>query len=222
MEWVKRRKLGKPRGGFLKIISVGILTYTTSFHADVSTMNRFSYRRRSECRLKQTLKSSCSIWPDNCRGSRVSYKLRGGDLNDGVTVSRQGLVTAVQPDTEAIVLAELDEGSDRAYQVGVVWARYFFRGGFKKQAFYFCLVFYLTNPKVSSLLKDKKCWWCLLHILNTNYYCLLTNLQPGRLSFSLTLKSNNTLWMKQLSLALYFIPKLISVHSEQLISGSLG
>ena len=50
----------RARGGFLKVIPIGIPTYAgmkTGFHADVSPKNRFSCRRRSECRLKLSLKT---------------------------------------------------------------------------------------------------------------------------------------------------------------------
>ena len=48
------------RGGFLKIITVGIPTYAdvkTSFSRWRQLGNRFSRRHRSECRLKQSLKT---------------------------------------------------------------------------------------------------------------------------------------------------------------------
>ena len=50
-----RQNSSEPRGGFLKIICVGIPTYAgmkTGFHAYVSPKNRFSCRRRSECQLE--------------------------------------------------------------------------------------------------------------------------------------------------------------------------
>ena len=53
----------EPRGGFLKIISVGIPTYAgmkTGFYADFSPRNRFSRRHRSECRRKKSLQAAPS------------------------------------------------------------------------------------------------------------------------------------------------------------------
>ena len=70
-----------PRGGFLKIIPIGIPTYTgmkTGLHADVSPKNRFSCRRRSECRPKQAWKTRLRSWSVPFQGS-AREELSGHD-----------------------------------------------------------------------------------------------------------------------------------------------